>query len=121
MSLTNRIAIVTGGSRGVGAGIAAELAQRSADVTITYTTNLAAAEVVAQQICSLRRRSTIIQANQTTPDVGDIVLKDVQGGFGVVSMDILVLNGGDDGADADVGLGDGQVGQVRAAHLLSCG
>lgn len=97
MSLANRIAVVTGGSRGIGAGIALELAKRGADVAVTYTSQKDKAEAVKDEIIALGRRSISIWADQSTLDVGQVVLKGLQEGFGIGSgteLDILVLNGG---------------------------
>ncbi|KAI9668286.1 MAG: hypothetical protein M1821_001106 [Bathelium mastoideum] len=97
MSLINRYAVVTGGSRGIGAAIALELAKRGANVAVTYTSNKMQAESVRDQIVALGRRSIIIQADQGTLDVGEVVLKGLKDGFGIGSekkLDILVINGG---------------------------
>lgn len=45
-SLKGKVAIVTGASRGIGAGIAIELAREGADVVITYVSNADAAQKV---------------------------------------------------------------------------
>jgi NAD(P)-dependent dehydrogenase (short-subunit alcohol dehydrogenase family) len=64
--LEGRTALVTGGSRGIGAAIARVLAARGADVAINYHSNRAAAEAVAADVRALGRRAGIYQA-----DVGD--------------------------------------------------
>ncbi len=46
MSLRNRVALVTGGSRGIGRGIAVRLAKDGARVAIAYRTNKAAAQQI---------------------------------------------------------------------------
>ena len=46
MKLANKIAIVTGGSRGIGRGIALKLASEGAKVVVNYRANAAAAEEV---------------------------------------------------------------------------
>ena len=97
MSLAGRLALVTGGSRGIGAGIAIELAKRGADVAITYVNNQSQAESVKDQIVASGRRSVVIKADQTTLDVGEVVLKGLQQEFSLGTerkLDILVLNGG---------------------------
>lgn len=101
MSLSGRLALVTGGSRGIGAGIALEFARRGADVAITYTNNQSQAESVKDQIIALGRRSLVIKADQSTLDVGEIVLKGLKEEFGLGTekkLDILMLNGGITGA-----------------------
>ncbi|KAF2237657.1 3-ketoacyl-acyl carrier protein reductase [Viridothelium virens] len=97
MSLNNKLAVVTGGSRGIGAAIALELAKRGADVLVTYTSNQSKAESVKDQITALGRRSAAIRADQSTIDVGKVVLKGLQESFGVGAerkLDILVINAG---------------------------
>ena len=50
MSLRNRVALVTGGSRGIGRGIAVRLAKDGARVAIAYRTNKAAAQQTLLQL-----------------------------------------------------------------------
>jgi 3-oxoacyl-[acyl-carrier protein] reductase len=64
--LEGRTALVTGGSRGIGAAIAKVLATRGADIAINYNSNHEAAESVAAEVRALGRRAGIYQA-----DVGD--------------------------------------------------
>ncbi len=52
--LAGRMAVVTGGSRGIGRAIALELARQGADLLITYRTNSALAEAAANEIRSLQ-------------------------------------------------------------------
>lgn len=50
MSLKGKVAIVTGGSRGIGAGIAKELSNRGAKVLITYASSSTLAEAIVSSI-----------------------------------------------------------------------
>lgn len=59
-------ALVTGGSRGIGRACALMLAERGADVTISYVSNRAAADETAEGIRQLGRRAHVVQC-----DVGD--------------------------------------------------
>jgi len=61
-----RTALVTGGSRGIGAAIALTLAERGADIAINYHSNRAAAEDVAERARAFGRKAGAYQA-----DVGD--------------------------------------------------
>ncbi|MEK6220871.1 MAG: SDR family NAD(P)-dependent oxidoreductase, partial [Chloroflexota bacterium] len=50
LSLEGRIAVVTGGSRGIGKGIALELAHRGATIVVNYVNSVDAAEDVVEKI-----------------------------------------------------------------------
>ncbi len=50
MSLKGKIALVTGGSRGIGAGIALGLAKEGADIAITYVSNPDGAKKVSSDL-----------------------------------------------------------------------
>lgn len=64
-SLHGRIAIVTGGSRGIGAGVALELAKRGANVLITYNRATEQAEQMKGQLESLGVQALCVQAEGT--------------------------------------------------------
>jgi len=59
----NRVAIVTGGSRGIGRAAALRLAEGGFDVVIGYSANIAEAESVAEQIRGLGRQALTAQAD----------------------------------------------------------
>jgi 3-oxoacyl-[acyl-carrier protein] reductase len=64
-SLSGKCAVVTGGSRGIGAAIAVGLAQAGADVLLTYREKHAEAQAVAQRIEALGRRALAVQMDVT--------------------------------------------------------
>ncbi|HYN97800.1 MAG TPA: 3-oxoacyl-ACP reductase family protein [Pilimelia sp.] len=90
--LKGRVALVTGGSRGIGAAIARGLARQGADVAITYERNTDRASAVAGQIRDMGRRGLTINA-----DSGDVaaVTAAVDHAAEVLGrLDILVNNAG---------------------------
>jgi 3-oxoacyl-[acyl-carrier protein] reductase len=92
MSLSGKVALVTGGARGIGRATVLELAKSGADVAINYAGSEAAAKQVAEEVESLGRKAIIIQANVAdSASVGEMVKKVVDE-FG--KLDILVNNAG---------------------------
>jgi 3-oxoacyl-[acyl-carrier protein] reductase len=61
-------ALVTGGSRGIGAAIALVLAENGADVAITYQNSVERADSVVSSIETLGRRGLAVQADSADPD-----------------------------------------------------
>ncbi|MCW1936389.1 3-oxoacyl-ACP reductase FabG [Pseudomonas sp. MDMC_285] len=91
-SLAGKTALVTGGSRSIGAAIAKRLAADGAQVAFTYNGSPKLAEEVAVEIESAGGRALAIQANAAEPEaVRAAVAKTVEA-FG--SLDILVNNAG---------------------------
>jgi 3-oxoacyl-[acyl-carrier protein] reductase len=92
IDLTGKVALVTGGSRGIGRAIGLRLASQGADVAFTYRGNEDAASDAAGEIERLGRRSLAVQADVTDPAAADVVVKQVLDTFG--RLDILVNNAG---------------------------
>ena len=86
------MALVTGGSRGIGAEIVRRLAAEGADVGFTYHTGKDEAQQVAAQVRGLGRRALAVQADLAEPAAAAAVVEAVVGEFG--RLDILVNNAG---------------------------
>ncbi|RZA01812.1 MAG: SDR family oxidoreductase, partial [Proteobacteria bacterium] len=63
MKLENKVALVTGGSRGIGAAIALKLSEEGATVALTYVKGAAAAEEIVKKIKSKGGRAIALQAD----------------------------------------------------------
>ena len=61
------VALITGGSRGIGAATAVRLAQDGHDVAIAYRANAEAAEQVAAEVQALGRRAATFAGRSTRP------------------------------------------------------
>ncbi|MFC4021114.1 SDR family oxidoreductase [Micromonospora sp. GCM10011542] len=66
-TLDGKVALVTGGARGIGAGIALRLAQDGADVALTYRQSAEQAATVVKQIQALGRRALAVEADSGDP------------------------------------------------------
>src|SRR3954470_20963890 len=90
--LEGKIALVTGGSRGIGAAIAKRLAVDGANVAITYTKGADAAAAVVKEIERAGRKAIAIQADAADADAVEAAVEKTVTTFG--QLDILVNNAG---------------------------
>lgn len=93
MTLRQRTALVTGGSRGIGRGIAAGLARERARVVISYRSNKAAAQQTLHQLQTLGAECLAVEADATDPAKVQFLVDTVIERFG--RLDILVNNVGE--------------------------
>ena len=92
IDLAGRSALVSGGSRGVGASTALLLARAGADVAITCRSRKAEAESVAERIRALGRRALVSVGEASDAAAARETVAAVRDGFG--TLDILVANAG---------------------------
>ena len=92
LGLSNKVAIVTGGSLGIGASIALELAREGCDVAINYRRHDAEAKEVARKFESLGRRCLAVKADVTSFQDAHTMVDQVIRELG--RLDILVCNAG---------------------------
>lgn len=90
MSFNQKHALVTGGSRGIGRGIALRLASGGAKVAVHYYQNEAAAHETLAQVRALGSDGFVVQADVTRPADISHIFQRVRAEFG--SLDIFVNN-----------------------------
>jgi len=90
--LEGKIALVTGGSRGIGAAIAKRLAADGANVVITYTKGAEAAASVVKEIERAGQKAIAIQADATDAGAVEAAVEKTVDTFG--RLDVLVNNAG---------------------------
>lgn len=89
-SLLGKVALVTGGSRGLGAAVAIALAEQGADVAISYVASGEKAVAVVEGLKAKGVRAVAIQADQGNPSEAEGLIRQVVGVLG--KLDILVNN-----------------------------
>jgi 3-oxoacyl-[acyl-carrier protein] reductase len=92
LSLENRVAIVTGGSRGIGRAVALELAARGAAVVVNYNSSPSKAEEVVKEIQAGGGKAAAFQADVSTFEAAQNLVKFAIETFG--DLHILVNNAG---------------------------
>lgn len=93
MSLGGRSVLITGGSRGIGKGIAFGLAREGARIAISYRSNKTAAQNTLRQLQAHGVDSLCVEADATEPKIVESLVSHVTERFG--GLDILVNNVGE--------------------------
>jgi 3-oxoacyl-[acyl-carrier protein] reductase len=120
--LSGRVALVTGGSRGIGAATALRLAEAGADVAVGCGRHHEAAEEIAGKITGLGRRAVVVSGDMADPDVPRRIVAETA--ERLAPVDILVANAGTgvraDLDDVDVAAWDRVMAvNLRAPFLLA--
>ncbi|TWB35797.1 glucose 1-dehydrogenase [Nitrospirillum pindoramense] len=90
--LTDKVAVVTGASKGIGAGIAKALAAEGAAVVVNYASSKAGADAVVQAITAAGGKAIAVQGDVTKADQAQGLIDAAVKEFG--RLDILVNNSG---------------------------
>lgn len=117
MPLRNRVALVTGGSRGIGRGIAVRFAQQGARVAIAYRSNKGAAQQTLRQMQTNGADCVAVETDITDAARAEQLVKTVVDRFG--RLDVVVNNVGDFrwGTIAESSLEDWQ--SIFSSNLLT--
>lgn len=91
-TLSGKVALVTGGSRGIGMAVAFALAAQGADVAISYASSADRANIVVGELTALGVKAHAFQADQGDAKQAAELITDVAQKFG--QLDILVANAG---------------------------
>jgi 3-oxoacyl-[acyl-carrier protein] reductase len=90
--LTGKVAVVTGASKGIGAGIAKELASQGASVVVNYASSKEGADRVVEEIADAGGKAIAIGASIAKAAEIDVLFAETKKAFG--KIDILVNNAG---------------------------
>src|SRR4030095_812991 len=90
MSLNGKSALITGGSRGIGRGIALKLAESGVKVAVHYYQNESAAKDTLSEVRKKGSDGLLVQADVMSPEAITAMFRKVQSDFGTI--DIFVSN-----------------------------
>jgi 3-oxoacyl-[acyl-carrier protein] reductase len=90
--LANKVAVITGASKGIGAGIAKHLAAAGASIVVNYASDKAGAEAVVTGVTAAGGKAIAVQGNVSVEADITRLFEETKNAFGAV--DILVNNAG---------------------------
>ena len=112
-----RLALVTGGGRGIGRAIAKELGKRGFDVAVNDKGNMAAAEELCVELSVLGVSARAFEADVSSPDEVEALFKSISDSMGTVQ--VLVNNAGVTRDNLLMRMKEDEWGDVMAANLNS--
>lgn len=92
IDLTGMVAIVTGGSRGIGRAVVKQMAQAGAKVVFSYASDLPAARSIVAEVEGAGGTAVMVPADVSRRDEAESVVEEAQARFG--KIDVLVNNAG---------------------------
>ena len=116
--LTNKVSLVTGGSRGIGASIAETLAAHGSNIAITYNSSPERANEVIQKLETLGVKAKAYQSNAADFAQSEVLINQVLVDFG--GLDVLVNNAGVTKDNLLLRMSEDQWDQVIDTNLKSC-
>ncbi len=117
-SLRGKTALVTGASKGVGRGIALELARRGCAVAVNYRTDKEGAEATVKEIVEMPGRAFAVRADVGDAAEADAMFEKVSREFG--GLDVLVNNAGVQTWRHLLDLEEAEWDRVIATNLKGC-
>lgn len=90
--LTNKVVLITGGSRGIGAAIAKKLSSHGASIAISYNSSPGAAKEIINKLIADGKKAIAIQADNSNPKAVTALINNVVSEFG--GIDVLINNAG---------------------------
>lgn len=118
IQLENKIALVTGASKGIGKGTALELARLGCHVVVNYNSDLAGAESTGDDIRSMGRQALVVQADVGKATDVDRMFSECFQHF--PKLDILVNNAGSQTWKALLDLNEQEWDRVMDTNLKGC-
>ena len=90
--LTDKVALITGGSRGIGAAIVRRFAEQGAEVAFTYRSSATEADAIVAELAATGAKVKAYQSDASSYEQAEALVKGVMADFGRV--DVLINNAG---------------------------